>query len=210
MSFRTGMCVLAMMAFCVSPRASAHGDMGLLETPIDLTNITLRLHDGTETTLHDVTDGKITALQMIFTTCSSVCPIQGAIFGAVEDDQEQNKDIPLQLLSISIDAQFDRPEDLAIWRAKHHDGQNWLVAVSDFVSTYKFVDQLMRAEYGGLISDNPAPKKEGERPSETDHHTSSVMFIGPDSKLVYRTLSFPAPDSLVAIASDIRAMQSEN
>lgn len=205
MSFRTWICALAAMVLCASPRADAHGDMGLLETPIDLTNITLRLHDGTETTLHDVTKGKITALQMIFTTCNSVCPIQGAIFGAVAEDLEQNKAVPFQLLSISIDAQFDNPEDLATWRAKYYDGQNWLVAVSDFVSTYKFVDQLLTTEYGHLLDENPVPQKEGERPSESDHHTSIVMFIGPDSKVVYRTLRYPEPDTIRAIASDIRS-----
>lgn len=205
MSFQNWMCALAVMLLCVSPRASAHGDLGLLDTPIDTTNITLRLHDGTETTLHDVTEGKITALQMIFTTCNSVCPIQGAIFGAVADDLEQNPEMPLQLLSISIDAQFDQPEHLAAWRAKYYDGQNWLVAVSDFVSTYKFADELMRTESGALLSDNPAPSEKGARPSESNHHTSIVMFIGPDSKMIYRTLSFPAPESIRAIAADIRS-----
>lgn len=205
MILRIWICALAMMALASSPLVSAHGDMGLLDEPIDLANITLRLHDGTETTLHELTQGKITALQMIFTTCKTVCPIQGAVFGKVANDLERNTVHPFQLLSISIDAEFDMPEDLAAWRDRYYSGQHWLVAVSDPKSTHNFVEQLMASENGGLISDNPVPRISGERPSESSHHGSMVTFIGPDSKAIFRTFRFPEPDTISTVAADIRS-----
>lgn len=173
----------------------AHDDMGLLQKPVPLKNVEIRTHDGRETDLHTLTSGKITALQMIFTTCTTVCPIQGATFGLLAESIEQGK-LPFQLLSISIDASYDTPEDLAKWRARHYDGPGWTIAVSDFHSTHELVDSLLLSVSGHLMHDSPVPETIGEHPSETDHHGSQVMFIGPDSNIVYRSYDYPGSDDL--------------
>lgn len=177
---------------------SAHDDMGPLTKPIPLENVDLRLHDGTETDLHAITKGKITALQLIFTTCTTVCPIQGATFAFLAEDVEKN-DLPFQLLSISIDANYDTPKDLAEWRAQHYDGPGWTIGVTDFVSTHQLVDSLILSITGFPMHDSPVPQSPDERPSEADHHGANVMFIGPDSNIVYRSFDYPNSDDLRAI-----------
>lgn len=168
----------------------AHDDMGPLTKPIPLKNVDLRLHDGTETDLHAITKGKVTALQLIFTTCTTVCPIQGATFAFLAEDIAEDA-LPFQLLSISIDANYDTPKELAAWRAQHYDGPGWTIGVTDFVSTHELVDSLIQSISGLPMHDTPVPANPEDRPSETDHHGANVMFVGPDSKLVYRSYDYP-------------------
>ena len=196
--------LLAILAFASTQPVHAHSDMGLLEDPIALSDIALRLHDGTETTLHRLTAGKVTALQLIFTECTTVCPIQGATFGFLAEDLADG-DLPFQLFSLSIDANYDTPSDLADWRARHYDGPGWILGVTDFFSTHAFVEEIMASKFGGLIDENPAPSVEGARPSEDNHHGSIVVFIGPGSNVIYRTFNFPEPETLREILNDLQS-----
>lgn len=169
----------------------AHDDMGPLTKPVPLPNVELRTHDGLTTDLHALTNGRVTALQLIFTTCTTVCPIQGATFGFLAEDMNTAA-TPFQLLSISIDANYDTPEDLAAWRAQHYDGEGWTLAVADFFATHELVDSLLLSISGMPMHDSPVPDSPDERPSETDHHGAGVMFIGPDSHIVYRSYDYPS------------------
>lgn len=176
----------------------AHDDMGLLTKKIPLGNVDLRLHDGTETDLHTITKGKITALQLIFTTCTTVCPIQGAVFAFLAEDIAETE-TPFQLLSISIDANFDTPDDLALWRAQYYDGPGWYVGVTDFEATHRLVDSLNRSISGLPMHKSPVPASQTERPSEIDHHGANVLFVDSESNLIFRSYDYPDSADLLGI-----------
>jgi hypothetical protein len=64
--------------------ASAHGELGPIEPRRPAPGLALTLHDGRKTTLPRVLQGRWTALQLMFTGCSASCPVQGAVFGALQ------------------------------------------------------------------------------------------------------------------------------
>lgn len=104
--------------------------------------MSLTLHTGAQQALHTLLKGRVTALQLMFTGCSAVCPLQGAVFAGL---QQQLADGPAtaQLLSVSIDPLSDDAAALAAWRRRFGAGERWLaaappVAQSDWL--LEFVD----------------------------------------------------------------------
>lgn len=71
----------------------------------------------------DLVQGHVVAINFVFTSCGTICPPMGAIFGRLEQllgDPERAR-----LISISIDPVVDTPERLAAWGARFHAGPGW-------------------------------------------------------------------------------------
>ena len=68
----------------------------------------------------DLVKGKVVAVNFVFTSCSTVCPAMGAIFGKL---QEQRADA--HLVSVSIDPEVDTPAKLKTWSAKFGARPGW-------------------------------------------------------------------------------------
>jgi len=70
------------------------------------------------------------ALDFIFTTCTTICPIMTATFAQM---QRQLGDAAgqLQLVSITIDPEYDRPDVLAAYAKQFHAGANWTFLTGD-------------------------------------------------------------------------------
>jgi protein SCO1/2 len=64
------------------------------------------------------------ALNFIFTTCTTICPVMTATFAQMRrelgDAGEQ-----LRLVSISIDPEYDRPDKLKAYSEQFHAGSGW-------------------------------------------------------------------------------------
>lgn len=115
-------------AACAGPAwPQTHGKLGAIEPRRIAPALTLRLHDGRSEGLTTLLQGHITAVQLMFTGCSSTCPIQGAIFAALQG--RMTKLSPkAQLLSLSIDPLGDGPAALAAWRQRFGAGPAWSAA----------------------------------------------------------------------------------
>jgi len=68
----------------------------------------------------DLIKGKVVAVNFVFTSCSTVCPAMGAIFGKL---QEQRADA--HLVSVSIDPEGDTPAKLKAWSRKFGARPGW-------------------------------------------------------------------------------------
>lgn len=68
----------------------------------------------------DLIKGKVVAVNFVFTSCTTVCPPMGAIFGKL---QEQSADA--HLVSVSIDPEVDTPERLKTWSKKFGARPGW-------------------------------------------------------------------------------------
>lgn len=86
--------------------------------------------------------GKVVAINTIFTTCTTICPVMGANFTklskllALEDRGRVN------LISISIDPVLDTPEHLDRWSRAFRPGEtNWTL----LTGTKSNVDAVLRA-----------------------------------------------------------------
>ena len=180
----------AAWAMTVGPRpaaaAAAHGLLGLVTPPQPLPDIGLTLHDGRRAGLAALLRGRVTALQLMFTGCSSVCPLQGAVFAAVQErlaaGEARAAQGPLQLLSISIDALGDDARALAAWRQRHGAGPGWLAGVPALADVDRLADGLRG------------------RVSTIDRHTAQVFVIDRQGRLAYRCAELaPAPDVVQAL-----------
>lgn len=180
--------------------AFAHGGYGRVEPPRVLENVSVRLHDGRTMPLHDVLKGKVTAMQLVFTRCTSICPIQASML--VDLTEGEHLDDAVQVLSFSIDSDYDNPEAMRIWRKRYSTRDNWIVASSDFFGTLQVWDQLTRGPTGEPDPSLRVPQA-GSDPNAQQHHSAQVFIIGPDAQLLWRSFDFPQTEELRQVLSDV-------
>jgi protein SCO1 len=68
----------------------------------------------------DLVKDKIVAVNFVFTNCSTICPTSGALFAAL---QKQNDRV--HFISVSIDPEYDTPKRLAAWSGKFRTAPGW-------------------------------------------------------------------------------------
>lgn len=116
-------------------------------------------------------------MQTIYTGCSSVCPLQGVLFGAVQDRMLQARTrYPIRLLSIGIDPFGDVPSALREWLARFNAGPGWdaaTLAPGD-------VDRT-RAELAGGTS----------LPGNVADHSTQVYCFDHNAMLCWRSGDLP-------------------
>ncbi|WKB51879.1 SCO family protein [Eleftheria terrae] len=156
--------------------------MGPVEPPLRAPDLPLRLDDGRAARLPALLAGKRSALQFMFTGCTSICPVQGALFA---EAQRRLLSVPpagasVQLLSLSIDPLGDDPPALAAWRRRHGAGPAWRAAVPPVREAGR-----VRAWF-----DTGVP--------ERDAHTTQVYIFDHEARLVWRTGELPSPAEIVA------------
>jgi protein SCO1/2 len=64
------------------------------------------------------------ALNFIFTTCTTICPVMTATFAQMRRELGEAGD-QLRLVSISIDPEYDRPETLKAYAEQFRAGAGW-------------------------------------------------------------------------------------
>src|SRR5580693_6912621 len=74
----------------------------------------------------DLVKGRTVAINFIFTSCATICPVLAANFRKVEQELEKDgHGGQVQLISISVDPVTDTPERLKQFAAKFHGGLHW-------------------------------------------------------------------------------------
>jgi protein SCO1/2 len=149
--------------------------------PVPLPPIGLRCADGQSTDLAALVQGRATALHLMYATCSTVCPIQGAIFERVQallPDQDRKG---ILLLSLSIDPLDDTPATLRDWLGRFHARGGWVAAAPAFAQ----LDRLLEVF--------------GQGRNAVENHATQVNIIDRGGQLVYRTPQLPSADSVADI-----------
>lgn len=70
------------------------------------------------------------ALNFIFTTCTTICPVMTATFAQMQRQLGDKAD-QVRLVSISIDPEFDRPDVLKTYAEQFRAGGNWTFLTGD-------------------------------------------------------------------------------
>lgn len=161
--------LLAVLA-SASFTARAHDPFGPVDPPRAAPSLLLSGADGSMRDIIDRLRGRVTAVQLMFTTCSAVCPIQGALFAAVAQRLQGGE---MHLLSLSIDPLNDDPRALAAWLARFGAGPAWQAAAPRVAD----VDRL----FDLLAGRAPGP----------DRHSTQVYLFDRRARLVYRTPELP-------------------
>lgn len=88
-------------------------------------NVTLLNQDGRKVRLASLLDsGKPVIVQFVYTTCTTICPILSAGFSGLRDELGEASP-SVQLVSISIDPEHDRPERLKEYLRRYNSGEGW-------------------------------------------------------------------------------------
>ena len=99
----------------VSPKQYSIPDVTLLDT------------HGNEVSMHKLLSADVpVALNFIFTTCTTICPVMTATFAKMQRELDREKLARLQVISISIDPEYDRPEVLRSYAKRFHASDSWL------------------------------------------------------------------------------------
>jgi protein SCO1/2 len=91
----------------------------------ELGDIGVTRSDGVDSTLADVVaDDRTVMVHFIFTTCTTICPVQAATFSQVQHHLGDEAS-EIQMISISIDPDYDTPTRLQEYAKKFHAGPQW-------------------------------------------------------------------------------------
>jgi protein SCO1/2 len=160
-----------------------HGH-GRVSPPIAVPDIKVLRHDGVSTTLPRVLKGHATALQLMFTSCTTTCPIEAAIFARVQTMLPAMAVHGIQLLSLSIDPEYDTPRAMSAWLRRFHAGPNWVAAAPS-------------------VADVPKLNTIFGKSGDSADHSTQTQIMDRDGRLVWRTFELPRPDEIVLVLQKV-------
>ncbi|HEY9065420.1 MAG TPA: SCO family protein [Burkholderiaceae bacterium] len=176
---------LAAGALAMLAPGHAHGEPGVIpyhggriSPPVPMPALPLQLADGTSTDLATLLRGRATALHLMFTGCTTTCPIQGVVFSRVQGLLRDAATRRVQLLSLSINPLEDTPAAMRAWLARFAAGPGW-IAARTAPEGLDAIARLFGAGSGSLAD-----------------HATSVSLINTRAMLVWRTYDLPSPESL--------------
>lgn len=155
-----------------------------------ISNLILVDQDGKSIDFYnDLVKGRVVAINFIYTTCTSICPMQGNQFARLQAMLGIRLGKDVALISISADPAADNPRKLKAWLSTFGANQGWT-----FVTGEKSeIDRLSRA-------------LTGDEARRGDH--SPVMFIGNYDKGVWkRVYGLAEPERLTRIIVEMTAEQ---
>jgi cytochrome oxidase Cu insertion factor (SCO1/SenC/PrrC family) len=141
-------------------------------------DVTIFDQDGSRLKFYsDLIKGKTVAINFIFTTCTTICPPLTANFRRVQQNLAQGE-VPVHLISISVDPSTDTPERLRDFAAKFKAGPGWTFVTGDKAD----IDSLLQ-EFGVAVA------------SKNDH--TPMILIGNDVNGYWtRTYGLSSPTTL--------------
>ena len=167
--------------------ASAH-DVGAIKPPIEVPNVTVISSDGLRAPLHDLLRGKVTAIQLMFSKCKSICPIEAVTLARVQEALGDHPAEDIQLLSLSIDPATDTADVLRAWLDRFGARHGWTAvspADADLARVRAFFDR---------------PSALGEI------HSTAVSLVDRRGFVVWRTLDLPAPNEVAMLLRQLHGI----
>ena len=159
--------------------------------PVPLPDIQVTRHDGQVVRLRDLTAGKRTAVQFIFTHCPTACPLLGSLFSKVLKTMEPG---PSELLSISVDPERDTPDRLAGWLRQFGGGgdSRWVA---------------VRAAPAALAE---LQRVFGQKEGPPTGHALQVFYVDAESRYVARTTDLPRAAGIAGALAGRFVMAGKN
>ena len=78
----------------------------------------------------DLIQGHLVAINFVFTGCSTVCPLMGVRFAALQKQLDAER-LPAQLISVSLDPANDTPQSLLEWSQKFGAKPGWTLVTGE-------------------------------------------------------------------------------
>ncbi|HVG28206.1 MAG TPA: SCO family protein [Pyrinomonadaceae bacterium] len=93
----------------------------------------------------DLVKGKLVIINFVFTSCTNVCPMQGANFAKLQAALGDRLGRDISLISVSTDPLVDTPERLKAWGARFGAKPGWTLVTGERDE----MDKLLRSLTGG-------------------------------------------------------------
>jgi len=168
------------MAWLGVPAARANASVGPVMPAVSAPALPLRRHDGATPVLAAQLRGGPTAVQLMFTGCSTVCPIQGALFSTLQAALLAERHTAVRLLSLSIDPLADDPAALSAWLRRFGARPTWSAAAP----APEALESMFSLFTGGAAAG--------------DRHTGQVYLFDRHARLVWRTSELPPAEEVMA------------
>jgi len=166
--------------------ASAHENIGPVRPAAPVPAIEIVTSDGFRGPLRERLLGRVTAVQLMFTQCRSICPIEAATFARTQEALARSTSDGIQLLSLSVDPATDTPAVLNAWLDGLSARSCWTAAapaMADLTRTRKFFDGV--SDFG-------------------EDHSTAMSLFDRAGMLVWRTPELPAANEVMTILRQIR------
>lgn len=123
-------------------------------------------------------------MQLMFAGCSSTCAIQGAVFAAVA---QKVKAPDVRLLSLTVDPLGATPQSLHTWLGRFGHPRLWPAG-------------LPRVQDADALSESLRGI-----PPKTGTHSSQVVLLDRQAKLVFRTVVLPSAEHVAGLLAMLAA-----
>lgn len=145
-------------------------------------DVKVTTQDGTRVDFYsDLIKGKVVAVNFVFTSCTTVCPPLGAIFGKL-----QERDADAHLVSVSIDPEVDTPQRLKAWSRKFGARPGWTLVTGSREDVTRIL-KAMNAYSSDFANHQP------------------VTIVGNDATGTWkRTYGFTTAAKLAAMLAELR------
>jgi protein SCO1/2 len=178
----------ALIGAVIAPRAHAQtitSDHGRIVPPVPLPDIPVRRADGKLVNLSALAQGYATALHLMFTGCSTVCPIQGAIFQRLQSLLTDQRERRIQLVSLSIDPLADTPSAMRAWLARFDAHDGWIAVAPRPADLNRLLELF------------------GQGRNAVENHATQVNIIDRRGNLVFKTQQLPSADSIAELLRQV-------
>lgn len=150
-----------------------------LRPPV-LPDVTVVTESGAKIAFADLIENRTVAINFIFTSCPTVCPLMGASFGKLQKLMGRRD---VYLISVSVDPETDTPERLTAWSKRFGAGPRWTLVTGSQAD----IDSLLKAF--GVFSADPVS------------HTPAA-FIADTKRGIWRKVDGLAPPSTIVNVID--------
>jgi len=137
----------------------------------------------------DLIKGKVVAINFVYTSCRTTCPLMGATFAELQKRlQEMGTDHTgqgMHLISVSVDPVLDTPQRLQAWGKQFHAGPGWTLLTGNKHD----IDTILKA-------------LQVFTPDKVEH--TSVVLIGNEAVGLWRRVNgLASPAMLAQLLTDI-------
>lgn len=147
----------------------------------EIPDVDVVTHEGKKVRFYsDLVQGRVVAVNFVFTNCSTICPTSGALFAAL---QKQNDRV--HFISVSIDPEYDTPKRLNAWSKQFRKDPGWTLVTGKRDA----IDRIVKA-FGASTA----------RPQD---HTP-LTIVGSDVTGTWsRLYGFPGGEKLSALVDQV-------
>jgi len=110
---------------------------------LNIPDVPVLTQDGKQVHFYsDLVEGKVVAMNFIFTTCTTICPPLGANFSKLQQLLGDRVGNDIRLISVSVDPVTDTPQRMKAWGATFGAGPGWTLVTGNKGEVTKLLKAL--------------------------------------------------------------------